>query len=210
MARPTVSPLERRSVSLSTAISERLKYQIELAAQLQKKTVGAFVESAVIAALRKVKMPSPTGIPVSAQSGLWESVEWIGGEKRFVNANVRNRLSEFVMADAPSTSIADEIILWDEDPAIRFFLRAYLAPCLLTAGEQSVWKEIQARTAIEYVCSIKGREYKSKGWEQHRIESYFLRNWDVIKQVLDGSRSPLDLPDEREVRNEDAIESERK
>jgi hypothetical protein len=207
MARPTVPPHERRSVSLSTAISERLKYQVELAAQLQgKQTVGAFVESAVIAALRKVKMPRPTGISVSHQSDLWESVKWVDGQKHFVNADVRNRLSEFLMEDAPATSVADEIILWDEDPSIRLFLRAYLAKELLTSAEQAVWEAIQSRTAIEYTRTIDGREYKSQGWEQSRYENYFRRNWDVIKQVIEGLRPLSDLPDEREVRREDAIE----
>jgi hypothetical protein len=205
MARPKVQPHERRSVSLSTAIPERLKYQIELAVRLQvpKSTVGAFVESAVITALRKVKMPRPTGIPVKAQSGLWETVQWIDGQKSFLNADIRNRLDEFIMQDAPATSIYDEIILWDENPAIRFFLRAYLASELLTNEERITWEAIKARTVIEYVQAFRGREYKSQGWEQLRIESYVLRNWNVIEQVIDGVRPQSDLPDEKEIRRED-------
>jgi hypothetical protein len=208
MARPKVQPHQRRSVSLSTAIPERLKYQIELALQIQgnKKTIGAFVESAVIAALRKVKMPRPTGIPVSAQSGLWETVQWIGGEKRFANADVRNRLSAFIMQDAPATSVMDEIILWDEDPAIRFFLRAYLAFELLTNAEQTAWEAIRSRTVVESIRTFFGVEYKSQAWEQIRFESYCLRNWETIKQVIDGVRPLSDLPDEKLVRHEGEVE----
>jgi hypothetical protein len=204
MSRPKVEPHERRSVNISTAISERLKYQIELAVRIQgqKMTQAAFVESAILAALRKVKMPRPTGIPVDTQKGLWQNVRWIGGEKQFANADVRNRLSEFVMEDAPVTSVADEIILWDEDPAIRFFLRAYLASELLTTAERVAWDAIQAKTAIESVVLIYGKEYKSQAWEQSRYESYFLRNWDAIKQVIDGNLAPSALPDEKEVRHE--------
>jgi hypothetical protein len=203
MARPKVEPHERRSVTLSTAISDRLKYQIELAAQLKGKSVGAFVESAVISALHKVKMPRPTGIPVSAQMGLWQTVEWHGGKKSFANADVRNRLAEFVMEDAPSTSVADEIILYDEDPAIRLFLRAYLASELLTEAEKSVWEAVKARTVIESIRTINGIPYKNQVWEQIRFESYFLRNWHLIKPVLDGLRPLSDLPDEKVVKNED-------
>ena len=202
MARPKVNPLEKRSLSLSTAISERLKYQIKLAARLQKVTVGAFVEMAVKAALCNMKMPRPTGIPVSAQTGLWQSVEWEGNQKRFKNADVRNRLDAFKMEDAPATSIYDEIILWDENPAIRMFLRMYLAPEFLTNAERAVWDAIKARTVVEYVKTIQGRQSKSQGWEQARSEDYFVRHWDVIKQVVEGTRAISDLPDEKIVKNE--------
>jgi hypothetical protein len=200
MARPKVNPLEKRSLSLSTAISERLKYQIELAARRQGVTVAAFVEMAVKNSLCQIKMSRPTGIPVSAQTGLWQSVEWEGNQKRFKNADVRNRLSEFIMEDAPSTSIYDEIILWDENPAIRMFLRMYLAPEFLTNIERAVWDAIKTRTVVESVRMIQGRKYED--WEQARIESYFVHHWDVIKQVAEGTQAISELPDEKIVKNE--------
>lgn len=209
MARPKVNPLEKRSLSLSTAISERLKYQIELAAHLQGVTVGAFVEMAVKNALCQIQMPRPTGIPVSAQTGLWQSVEWDGDKKRFKSADVRNRLSEFIMEDAKPTSIYDEIILWDENPAIRMFLRLYLAPELCTNEERVTWEAIKARTVIESTRTIEGRRYKNQSWEQGRFENYFLRHWDVIKQVAEGTAALADLPDEKIVRNEDKASSKK-
>jgi hypothetical protein len=189
-------------VTLSAAISERLKYQAELAAHIEGKTLAAFVENSVQAALRRVKMPRPTGIPVEMQQGLWQRVKWIGGKKRFVKADkaVRERLREFVVQDAPSTSVADEIILWDESPAIRFFLRAYLASELLTPNMLQAWQAIREKTAIEHVRIYEGVEYKNQGWEQSRLERYIKRHWDSIEQIINGTRSPSALPDEKEVR----------
>ena len=205
MARPKVEPHEKRSASISAAVSERTKYQVELAAHIQGfATVGAFVESAVLMALRKVKMPTPTGIPVEAQKGLWQSIKWVGAEKIFANADVRNRLSEFVVAEPPPTSVADEIILWDEDSAIRFFLKAYLVSDLLSPQERVVWDAIQGKTVIESIKKFHGMEYKSQRWDQHSIESYFLRNWNDIKQVLEGTLPVTALPDEKQIINEDS------
>jgi hypothetical protein len=205
MARPKVEPHEKRSASISAAVSERTKYQVELAAGIQGfATVGAFVESAVLTALRKVKMPTPTGIPLEAQKGLWQSIKWVGGEKTFANADVRNRLSEFIVSEPPTTSVADEIILWDEDPAIRFFLKAYLVSDLLSPHESDVWDAIQAKTVIMSVRHFSGVEYKSQRWDQHSLESYFLRNWSDIKQVLEGILPVTALPDEKQIINEDS------
>jgi hypothetical protein len=208
MARPKVPPHERRSVTLSAAIPERLKYQAELAAQIEGKTLAAFVEKAVQAALRRVKMPRPTGIPVEMQQGLWRRVKWIDGKKRFVKADkaIRERLSEFVVQDAPSTLVADEIILWDENPAIRFFLRAYLASELLTPKMLQAWQAIREKTVIEHVRIFEGVEYKSQSWDQSHLERYIERHWDSIEQIINGDLSPSALPDEKQVNRAETSE----
>ena len=201
MARPKVPPHERRSVTLSAAIPERLKYQAEIAAQIKGTTLAAFVEKAVQAAVQDVEMPRPTGIPVEMQQGIWQRVKWIDGKKRFVKADkeILERLRDFVVPEAPKTSVADEIILWDENPATRFFLRAYLAGDLLTPKMRKAWQAIQEKTVIERVLIFKGAEFKSLSWPQPRLESYIERHWDLIQQIINGDLSPSALPDEKEV-----------
>jgi hypothetical protein len=144
-------------------------------------------------------MPRPTGIPVEMQQDLWQRVMWTNGKKRFVKAEIRERLSEFVVQGAPSTSVADEIILWDENPATRFFLLAHLADELLTPKMLHAWQAIREKTVIEHVRIFEGVEYKSQSWEQSRLERYIERHWDLIEQIINGDLSSSALPDEKEV-----------
>src|SRR3981189_3166410 len=117
MARPKVSPELRRSITVSTALSARLPYHVELAAQIAGESLASFVELAIKDALHRVKLPHPTGIPLDKQKNM--------------DPTFREHLDDIridkLVAQEKTTSVADEVVLWNEDPAVRFFLRAYLA-----------------------------------------------------------------------------------
>jgi hypothetical protein len=197
MARPKVSPVLRRSITVSTAVSAKLRYQVELAAQIAGESLASFVESAIQDALHRVKLPHPTGIPLEKQRNL--------------DPAFREHLDEIridkLIAQKKTTSVADEVVLWNEDPAVRFFLRAYLAKETLGPVAQQVWSAIQSKTVIEWVMPLKGKKFSSSEWPPALVEQYIRRHWQTVQKVLEGRLSTDALPDEKSVRTYSATSS---
>jgi hypothetical protein len=190
MGRPKVAPEFRRSTTVSTALSAKLRYQAELAAQIEGKSLAAFVEAAIHDALHRVRLPRPTGIPLEMQ--------------KEIDLPFRNDLDEVrsaaLLGQEKTTSVADEVILWNEDPAVRFFLRGYLAPDTLPSPAQTAWKAIQEKTVIEWVMPYKGHTFRSSEWQPLRVQEYIRANWKQLEQILQGKLSLDALPDEKSIR----------
>lgn len=196
MARPvSTTPLTKKSVFITVPVSPRLRYQTQLAADIKDKTVAAFVQEAIQRAITETKM-QPTGIPLAMQKHLWETVVWKDGKKTFADADVRNHLDDFVQSESVAlTSVSDEVILYDESEAARFFLRGYLAKETMPKRMRAVWDEIRQKTTIAYA---KGSSW---GWEQAKIEDYIKRHWPLIADAIAGKTSYSSLPDEKEIRH---------
>jgi hypothetical protein len=190
MARPKVAPELRRSTTVSAALSPKLRYQAELAAQIEGKSLAAFVEAAIQAALHRVKLPHPTGIPLEMQKEI---------DLPF-RSDLEEMRSAALLGQEKTTSVADEVILWNEDPAVRFFLRGYLAPDTLPSLAQAAWKAIKEKTVVESVMPYKGLTFRSSEWPPIRVQEYIRANWKQLQQILQGELSPDALPDRKSVR----------
>ncbi|HMH13445.1 MAG TPA: hypothetical protein VK578_10080 [Edaphobacter sp.] len=197
MARPKVSPGLRRSTTVSTALTAKLRYQTELAAEIVGKSLASFVESAIEDALHRVKLPHPTGIPLKEQKDMDPAFREQLDEKRV----------DKLIAQEKTTSVADEVVLWNEDPAVRFFLRGYLAEETLDPAAQEVWSAIQSKTAIEWVMPHQGRTFRSSEWPPARVERYICHHWQTVQKILEGELSTDALPDEKLVRDSRATSS---
>jgi hypothetical protein len=207
MARPvSTNPLTKKSAFITVPVSPRLRYQTQLAADIKGKTVATFVQEAIQRAITETKMPHPTGIPLAMQETLWQTVVWKDGKKTFVNADIRNRLDDFRVQsefDKPK-AVSDEVILYDEGEAARFFLRGYLAESTMPRRMRPVWEEIKLKTKIAFA---NGRSW---GWEQAKIEDYIDRHWLLIANAIAGKTPHSSLPDEQEIRDEQKLATKRR
>ena len=193
MARPTIDPRQRRSVSISAAITQRLKTQAELAARSRGVTVAAFLEGLIEIAVNQTKLPRSTGIRPQTQH----------------DPRVLARLQDFILEDLPAVTIPNESILWDDDdPAVLFFRLCYLMPDLLTPRERQTWDAIKSATLITfpYVDATTGQERQA--WtegDQEKCEAYVKKHWGEIQRACAGTIPPMLLPIEREVRVTDSV-----
>jgi hypothetical protein len=174
--------LARRNTVLSAGVSKRLRYQAELAAELQSVTLAHFVEKAIETAVEASLLLMSTGVPLDIQADLWQRVVWQDGQRIFEDADIRHRLDEHIdveLRDGKPTSIADEVILYDELPAQRFFLRAYLIPETLDSHSSEVWNAIKERCGTG---------------QQSVTEAYIVSNWEIIEPIVKSTAPIRSLP----------------
>ena len=115
MARPRKSVDQTSTVSVSLRVAPAIKYAIDLAARIQKRTVTGVVEWSVEKALGEVTMP--IDFMVEGDSGRPELPE----PQSVIDA-VKERL-------------------WSPDEAIRLVRLAFEYPSLLSFEESLIWAE---------------------------------------------------------------------
>lgn len=113
MARPKKTADQSATVSVSLRIDPRIKYGIDLAARIQKRTVTGFVEWAVKKALEDVQMPTSVF-----------------------------RESESPDAPTDLASHLDDL-LWSSNEGVRLVLLASRYPSLLSYEETQIWESIK-------------------------------------------------------------------
>lgn len=113
MARPKKTSDNTPTVSVSLRIDPRIKYGIDLAARIQKRTVTGVVEWAVEKALADIDMP---------QSALQEQDSKVDGN------DLASRLDE---------------TLWSTNEGVRLVLLASRYPSLLTYDEAIIWESMK-------------------------------------------------------------------
>ncbi|EIU1336828.1 TPA: hypothetical protein NJJ38_003517 [Pseudomonas aeruginosa] len=117
MARPRKSVDQTSTVSVSLRVDPAIKYAIDLAARIQKRTVTGVVEWSVEKALGEVTMP--IDFMVEGDSGRPELPE----PQSVIDA-VKERL-------------------WSPDEAIRLVRLAFEYPSLLSFEESLIWESIR-------------------------------------------------------------------
>lgn len=113
MARPKKTPDHTPTVSVSLRIDPRIKYGIDLAARIQKRTVTGVVEWAVENALADIQMPT----------------------------SVFRELESPDAATDLASHLDD--ILWSTNEGVRLVLLASRYPSLLTYDETLIWETIK-------------------------------------------------------------------
>lgn len=116
MARPRKVSDQSSTVSVSLRVDPAIKYAIDIAARVQKRTVTGVVEWSVEKALAEVMMPADFLVEGSKGPVLPEPVS--------VMAAVKERL-------------------WSPDESIRLVTLAFQYPSLLTFDESRVWESIR-------------------------------------------------------------------
>lgn len=116
MARPRKATDQSSTVSVSLRVDPAIKYAIDIAARVQKRTVTGVVEWSVEKALDEVMMPADF------------LVEGNKGPE---------------MPDPVSVMAAVKERLWSPDEAIRLVTLAFQYPSLLTFDESIVWESIR-------------------------------------------------------------------
>ncbi|PZQ37142.1 hypothetical protein [Pseudomonas ceruminis] len=117
MARPRKTTDQSSTVSVSLRVDPAIKYAIDIAARIQKRTVTGVVEWSVEQALSDVKMP--------------------------VDFMVLNDQHKPEMPDPQSVMDAVKERLWSPDEAIRVVRLAFEYPSLLTFEEGLIWESIR-------------------------------------------------------------------
>ncbi|EMM3096858.1 TPA: hypothetical protein SL363_003010 [Pseudomonas aeruginosa] len=114
MARPKKTADQSSTVSVSLRVDPSIKYAIDIAARVQKRTVTGVVEWSVDRALSEVKMPVETP----------------------AHADGKDREPMDVMSAVKEN-------LWSSNEAIRFIKLASQYPSLLTFDENLMWDSIR-------------------------------------------------------------------
>ncbi|HHF0608842.1 TPA: hypothetical protein ACPH4Z_002200 [Pseudomonas aeruginosa] len=117
MARPKKTADQSSTVSVSLRVDPSIKYAIDIAARVQKRTVTGVVEWSVEKALTTVQMP--------------------------VDFMVLNEQLTPEMPEPQSVIEAVKERLWSPDEAIRLVRLAFEYPSLLTFEEGLIWESIR-------------------------------------------------------------------
>ncbi|EGH00972.1 hypothetical protein PSYAE_03197 [Pseudomonas amygdali pv. aesculi str. 0893_23] len=117
MARPRKTTDQSSTVSVSLRVDPAIKYAIDIAARIQKRTVTGVVEWSVERALADVKMP--------------------------VDFMVMNDQFKPEMPEPQSVMEAVKERLWSPDDATRLVRLAFECPSLLTFEEGLIWESIR-------------------------------------------------------------------
>lgn len=151
MARPKKTSDQTATVSVSLRIDPRIKYGIDLAARIQKRTVTGVVEWAVERALADVKMP--IDFMVEGHHGKPE-------------------------LPAPQ-SVFDAVTdrLWSPDEATRVIRLAFEYPSLLTFEEGLIWESI--RLSPPFWRFTPRVVTEASPWKNARLE-VISRYWDTL------------------------------
>lgn len=151
MARPKKTADQAATVSVSLRIDPRIKYGIDLAARVQKRTVTGVVEWAVERALSDVKMP--------------------------VDFTVVGRQGKPVLPEPQS--VLDAVIerLWSPDEATRLMRLAFECPSLLTFEEGLIWESI--RLSPPFWRFTPRVVAEASPWKNARLE-VVSKYWDTL------------------------------
>ncbi|HFL2800508.1 TPA: hypothetical protein ACGWUX_004704 [Pseudomonas aeruginosa] len=142
MARPKKTADQSSTVSVSLRVDPSIKYAIDIAARVQKRTVTGVVEWSVEKALTTVKMP--------------------------VDFMVMNENLAPAMPEPQSVMEAVKERLWYPDESIRLVRLAFEYPSLLTFEEGLIWESI--RLSPPFWRFVPRVSEEASPWKNARID----------------------------------------
>lgn len=186
MARPRKANDQSSTVSVSLRVDPAIKYAIDIAARIQKRTVTGVVEWSVERALADVKMP----------------IDFMVLDDKFK--------PEMPAPQSVMDAVKDR--LWSPDEAIRLVRLAFEYPSLLTFEEALVWESIRLSPPFwRYTPRVITEAHP---WKNARLE-VISKYWpDLIRRVREVGgivqvtyeEAGLPTPLELEERKFDALE----
>jgi len=155
MARPKKTADQAATVSVSLRIDPRIKYGIDLAARVQKRTVTGVVEWAVERALSDVKLP--------------------------VDFMVEGDQGKPELPEPQSVLDAVKERLWSPDEATRLMRLAFECPSLLTFEEGLIWESI--RLSPPFWRFTPRVVTEASPWKNARLE-VVSKYWDTLVERI--------------------------